>query len=141
MLLLPRLIRAKLFIEHHYQEPIRVEHIARAAFLSPFHFIRAFKHRFGATPHNYVRRKRIEKACDLLASSGDSVSEIAWKVGFESVSSFTTIFRKITGESPTEYRNRIMQRQAAIHAEPKRYIPNCFLMRAELLQLTPTEKS
>jgi AraC family transcriptional regulator len=75
--------------------------------LSPYHFSRAFKQSFGMPPHRYLTNQRIERAKSLLAARKLSVTEIGLDVGFSETSSFTSAFRKVTGETPTDYRRRL----------------------------------
>ena len=81
--------------------------LARESRLSPFHFSRAFKQSFGIPPHRYLTSRRIERAKALLAERTLSVTEIGLGVGFSETSSFTAAFRKLTGETPTEYRRSL----------------------------------
>jgi AraC family transcriptional regulator len=81
--------------------------LARLAQLSPFHFSRAFKESFGTPPYRYLTSRRIDRAKVLLAERKLSVTEIGLDVGFSETSSFTSAFRKLTGETPTEYRRSL----------------------------------
>jgi transcriptional regulator GlxA family with amidase domain len=98
------LLRAKDLIDRAYGEPLDVPALARAAFASEAHFIRSFRAAFGETPHRYLQRRRVERAKELLRSTGDSVTEISLAVGFRSLGSFSTTFRELAGASPSEYR-------------------------------------
>jgi AraC family transcriptional regulator len=80
--LIRRLGLAVNFIHAHYQEPIELRNIARAAHLSPFHFLRIFKSLYGTTPSAYLRQKRVNAALRLLRDSSRSVADIAEQVGF-----------------------------------------------------------
>jgi len=66
-----------------------------------------FKQAFDTPPHRYLTNRRIERAKSLLAARKLSVTEIALDVGFSELSSFTSAFRKVTGETPTDYRCRV----------------------------------
>jgi AraC family transcriptional regulator len=81
--------------------------LAQLAQLSPYHFSRAFKQSFGMPPHQYLTSRRIERAKSLLAERKLSVTEIGFDVGFSETSSFIAAFRKVTGETPTEYRRSL----------------------------------
>jgi AraC-like DNA-binding protein len=78
---------------------------ARAAGISRYHFIRIFEAVFGDTPHGYRTGVRIDRAKHLLAS-GRSVTETCMELGFSSVGSFSTLFRRTTGVSPSRYAHR-----------------------------------
>jgi AraC family transcriptional regulator len=71
--------------------------------LSTFHFCRAFKQSFGVPPHRYHTNRRIEQAKAMLAERKHSVTEVGLTVGFSETSSFTAVFRKITGQTPSRY--------------------------------------
>ena len=75
--------------------------VARAACLSPFHFHRAFVQAFGATPHEYRNRLRLERARRLLEAGGMTVTEVCGAVGFESPASFSALFRRSFGAPPS----------------------------------------
>ncbi len=92
------------YIEGHLAEQVPISTLAQLARLSPFHFCRAFKQTFGAPPHQYHSRLRIEWAKALLADAGKSVTDIGFTLGFKETSSFTATFRKLTGFTPTSYR-------------------------------------
>ena len=91
-------------IEEHLPDEISLSSLAQLVQLSPYHFSRAFKQSFGMPPHRYLTSRRIERAKTLLAERNLSVTEIGLDVGFSETSSFTAAFRKVTGETPTDYR-------------------------------------
>jgi len=91
------------YIEEHISEQIPIATLARLARLSTFHFCRAFKQSFGVPPHRYHTIRRIERAKMMLAERKHSVTEIGLTVGFSETSSFTAVFRKITGQTPGRY--------------------------------------
>jgi len=95
------------YIEEHLADEISLSSLAQLVRLSPFHFSRAFKESFGMPPYRYLTRQRIERAKGLLAARNRSVTEIGLDVGFSETSSFTAAFRKVTGETPTEYRRSL----------------------------------
>jgi AraC family transcriptional regulator len=95
------------YIEEHLADEILLSSLARLVQLSPFHFSRAFKESFGIPPHRYLTSQRIERAKALLAERKLSVTEIGLGVGFSETSSFTSAFRKVTGETPTAYRRSL----------------------------------
>jgi AraC-like DNA-binding protein/ligand-binding sensor protein len=102
----PIVARAKEYVASHHSEPIRLEQIAQALNVSEFHFCRTFKRATGLTFMDYLSRVRIEKAKVLLSDKGLRVSEIAYETGFQTITHFNRIFRKLVGFSPTEYRSR-----------------------------------
>lgn len=87
-------------------ENLPLKNIARLAQLSPFHFHRAFRAIFGETPHAYRTRRRLERAARLLAETDCPVIDVCLDTGFESAGSFSTLFRRRYGASPTEFRRR-----------------------------------
>lgn len=120
-----RIVQAKLFIDSRFNESIDLDNIAGEANFSKFHFIRLFKSIYGKTPHEYLTGVRIDKAKQLLEQNV-SVTDTCYKVGFESLTSFTALFRRFTKASPSAYQQRSKQRQDAIRKSPLHFIPNCF---------------
>lgn len=99
-----RLWRAKEFIEACFTERITLREIAAAAELSPHHLLRLFKAFFGETPHQLTTKRRLERAEQLLLSTDRSVTEVCFDVGFESLGSFSTLFKARLGVSPAQCR-------------------------------------
>ena len=91
------------YIEEHLSEQIPLATLARLVRLSAFHFCRAFKQSFGVPPHRYHTNRRIEQAKVMLAARKYSVTEVGLTLGFSETSSFTAVFRKITGQTPSRY--------------------------------------
>lgn len=114
-----RLLRAKDFIDGHYDEPLRVEALAQVAHQSEAHFARQFHRAFGETPHQYLLSRRLERAAHLLRNTDYTFARIAVSVGMTGVGTFTTAFRRVYGKTPTEY--RAMHLPALI----ERVIPPC----------------
>ena len=121
-----RIVAAKLYIDENYQEPIDLNEISQQAFLSKFHFHRLFTRIYRHTPHQYVTRKRLEKARDLLAEN-KPVTEVCSEVGFESIGSFSTLFKKEIGYAPQYYRNMAWLKKQQQKAQPKIAVPHCFI--------------
>lgn len=120
-----RIVQAKLFIDKHYASAIHLDHIADEAFFSKFHFVRLFKFIYNKTPHHYLTTVRIAKA-KLLLAENKPVNEVCFAVGFESISSFTALFKKSTGVAPSVYQKNYLRRQQDMRANPLQFIPNCF---------------
>jgi AraC-like DNA-binding protein len=95
--------QAKAFIDQNYSTALQLEDMAEEAMLSKFHFARLFKAYYGRTPHRYLTEVRIAHAKALLRA-GASVVEACEAVGFESVSTFTGLFKKTTHQTPGVYR-------------------------------------
>jgi AraC family transcriptional regulator len=91
------------YVEDHLPEQIPLVKLARLVRLSTFHFCRAFKQSFGVPPHRYHTNRRIERAKAMLAERKHSVTEVGLTLGFSETSSFTAVFRKVTGQTPSGY--------------------------------------
>jgi AraC-like DNA-binding protein len=113
--------RAKDLIDRRYAQHLDVPALAREAHASSAHFSRSFKRAFGETPHQYLLRRRIERAKELLRGTDRSVTEVSLEVGFQSLGSFSTAFRELVGQTPSDY-----ARQWRATAPPP--IPGCFTM-------------
>lgn len=120
-----QIVRAKLFMDDHFGEPIDLARISGAAFFSKFHFIRLFKEIYGLTPHRYLRFVRIERAKQYL-KSGRSVTDACYSVGFDSIGSFSALFKRMVGSTPSKYRAMHTDLRADTQRRPLRYIPGCF---------------
>lgn len=96
---------ARLLLDRSYDATITIEDLSREVALSPYYLIRAFKHVYKQTPHQYLVGRRIARAKELLRNSDLNITEICAAVGFESLGSFSTLFRKVAGVSPRAYRN------------------------------------
>ena len=122
-----RLVAAKVFIDENYHVPLNLEDISQKAFLSPFHFHRLFSQVYQRTPHQYLTRKRIEKAKELLLKEEKTVSEVCMEVGFESLGSFSSLFKKEIGFTPQYYRNMAFRKKQLTKERPASFIPHCFI--------------
>ena len=100
-----RIWRARNFIEAHSAEELSLGKVARVANTSPNYFSEKFREATGMNFVTYVARTRFGKAARLLREADLRVSEIAFAVGFQSLSQFNRVFKKFAGISPTEYRN------------------------------------
>lgn len=103
----PVITRAKEFINTHQTEPLSLPQVAKAVNTSTFYFCKIFKKATGLNFTNYLSRIRIEKAKNLLLNPHLRISEIAYEIGFQSLTHFNRVFKKILGQSPTEYRSRL----------------------------------
>jgi len=123
-----RLVQAKLFIDENYADQLDLDNISDEACFSKFHFIRLFKNAYGKTPYQYLTSVRIDNAKILLKNS-IPVSETCYAVGFESLSSFSGLFKKLTGLSPSEYKQQQRKIKTQLLASPLSFIPGCFADR------------
>ena len=123
-----RLVQAKLFIDTHYADKIDLSNIADEAYFSKFHFIREFKSVYHKTPHQYLIFVRIEKAQELL-KTGITVSKTCYAVGFESLSSFSGLFKRMVGKTPSEYFVQHKKMKMQMVKSPLTFIPGCFAER------------
>ncbi|RYY88959.1 MAG: AraC family transcriptional regulator [Chitinophagaceae bacterium] len=123
-----RIVKAKLFIDAHFAKPINLALIADEAHFSRFHFIRLFKSIYRKTPHQYLVAVRMKEARKLL-QQGSDVTETMVAVGFDSITSFTSLFRRYHRQSPGQYRRLQQQRRQQLQAEPLRFIPHCFAVQ------------
>jgi AraC-like DNA-binding protein len=106
----PVITRAKEYIHEHQTEEISLGQVAKAVNTSTFYFCKMFKKVTGINFTHYLSRVRIEKSKNLLLNPNLRVSEIAFEVGFQSLTHFNRVFKKILGQSPTEYRSQLLGR-------------------------------
>ena len=121
-----RIVQSKLFIDTHFAEDINLNNIAGEALFSKFHFIRLFKKTYGKTPHQYLTYVRVEKAKQFLQTHGP-VSDVCYSVGFDSISSFTNLFKRLVGTTPSAFQDHQLALKADIAKSPLKYVPNCFV--------------
>jgi AraC-like DNA-binding protein len=117
----PTLDQARSLLDAAPEAPHRLDTLSQQAGFSRYHFIRAFRQAYGLTPYQYLTGRRMDKAKSLLANTDQSVTDICFIVGFHSLGSFSSLFRRLVGESPAHYRQMIQQRRAAT-----RLIPCCY---------------
>lgn len=134
-----RLERAREYIDDCYHEQVDLDRIAQRAFFSRYHFLRLFRQAFRQTPHQYLMKRRIEKAKDLLITGSRPVTDICFDVGFQSPGSFSSLFRRMVGTSPFDYRTRIVRPSPLYRAFEVR-IPTCFLTMHGYRPLIPAPK-
>jgi len=93
-------------IDLHYAEPLRIDQLAAAAYLSPDRFTEIFASIMGRTPRDYIRHVRLERAKTLLATSAMPIADVARATGFRDNPYLTRAFRAATGTSPRQFRQR-----------------------------------
>jgi AraC-like DNA-binding protein len=103
--------KARKFIEQHSGEELSLSEVAKAVNISANHLSEKFKQVTGVNFVDYVARARFEKARDILLNSNRRISEIAFAVGFQSLSQFNRVFKKLSGKSPTEHRAAHLRRR------------------------------
>ena len=103
----PVIARAKQYIQENQAEDLSLGQVAKAVNTSTFYFCKMFKKVTGINFTAYLSRVRIEKAKNLLLNRNLRISEIAYAVGFQSLTHFNRVFKKILGQSPTEYRSQL----------------------------------
>lgn len=105
-----RLLRGKDYMDSFFAGEVQLRDAASAACVSPYHFHRLFHEVFQETPNQYLQRRRLTQARELLKSSDLDVTEISLDIGFESSTSFSALFRRSFGCSPREYRARLRKK-------------------------------
>lgn len=101
-----RLAHALVYIDTHIHEEITVEQLADVACMSRPHFFRCFKAEVGVPPVVYIHQRKIYHACKRLANSNQSVSEIAYGLGFNNLAYFSRLFKKLTGYTAVGWRSK-----------------------------------
>jgi AraC family transcriptional regulator len=96
------------FVNDNLDRDITLEELAALARLSPTHFCRSFTRSMGIPPHQYQVRQRIERAKQLLAESERSITDVALAAGYSASSNFATVFRRVTGQTPREFRRSLV---------------------------------
>ena len=108
------------------EEELTLADLSLEADLSAWHFLRAFRESFGETPHAFLTRIRLQRAKELLTLSSRPVTEICFDVGFTSLGSFSTLFRRQVGLSPAEFRRRVRSCVSVPGRSPWAFVPYCF---------------
>lgn len=130
--LLVGLRRARDRIDREYAEPLDLDSLAATAGLSKYHFLRCFARTYGRTPAAHLTERRIERAQDLLRATNLTVTEVCWLVGYASLGSFSSRFRRLVGVSPSAYQAR--------WASGAPRIPGCFVLMHGLSDRAIPEK-
>lgn len=110
---------ARRLLDRGYATSITIEQLSREVALSPYYLIRLFRRIYRQTPHQYLVQQRIARAKELLRTTDLPITEICIAVGFESLGSFSALFRKVAGISPSAYRS------SAQATTTPAYIPLC----------------
>lgn len=92
------------YIHSNYYKEVTIEELSMQAFLSQSHFCRLFKEYAGMTVKELTQRIRINEACNLLISTNKKIGDIAYEIGYNDVKHFNSLFKKITGKTPNEYK-------------------------------------
>ncbi len=101
-----RLCRARELLVEIREQPLTIRDVAREVGISSFHFIRQFEALFGLTPHQFRMQSRLDRAKYLLAKGQLSVTEVCMEVGMSSMGSFSALFARRVGETPSDYQRR-----------------------------------
>lgn len=99
-----RVRRAVELLEARLSDDLRLEEVAVAVDVSPSHLLRLFRQATGEPPHRWLMRRRIKRACELLADPRESITQIAHDCGFASSQHFATVFRRHVGTTPSDFR-------------------------------------
>ena len=118
--------RARDLMADSFDQPIKLNDAAREACLSPFHFHRLFAQTFGQTPHDFLTARRIDAAKKLLVQSNLTITEICFEVGYASLGSFSSLFQREVGCSPTDYRIGAAKFYSLHRIWSHRFVPTCF---------------
>lgn len=97
-------VKIKNYIDAHYSQNITLDFLSDLSYMNKFHLVHTFTKQIGVSPINYVIKKRIEEAKNLLATTGYSIRDISSIVGFSNSSYFSQMFKKVSGMSPKNYR-------------------------------------
>lgn len=119
------LCRAKDLLREMRDRPPSIKSVAREIHMSPFHFIRQFEALFGLTPHQFRIQARLDHARLLLATSEYSVTEVCLEVGLASLGSFSALFARRVGASPSAYQRRARTMVPASGALPPALFSGC----------------
>src|SRR5438552_2038036 len=133
--LLTRLCRARDLLRDWEDGPLSVIAVARNSGLTRFHFIRLFKAVFGETPYQYRSRAQIEKAKHLLILTDLSVTDVCMAVGFSSLGSFSVLFSRRVGMSPSKFQHWYRPTSLPGRQLPATLIPGCLSLMAGISEI------
>jgi AraC-like DNA-binding protein len=123
-----RLCRARELLSETHDPELSIREVARQARLSPYHFIRVFEAVFGLTPHQFRIEERLARARHLLLNDNASVTEVCMEVGFSSLGSFSSLFARRVGVSPSLYRRRARAAIRVPGLPPEELFPSCLTL-------------
>jgi AraC-like DNA-binding protein len=112
------------------EQTVSIEDVAREVGISPFHFIRQFEAVFGLTPHQFRIQSRLDRAKRLLSMGQHSVTDVCMEVGFSSLGSFSDLFTRRIGASPSAYRRRMRAMVQVPGSVPPVLVPGCLSLMA-----------
>ena len=118
--------QARDLADREYAQPLGLDRLAAEERLSKYHFLRLFRTTYGVTPAAYLTERRVERSQDLLRATNLTVTEVCHAVGFISLGSFSSRFRALVGESPSDFQRR--------YAAGAPHIPGCYLFMWNLAE-------
>lgn len=127
-----RLCRSRDLLREVREQPLSIKDLAHEVYMSPFHFIRQFESLFGMTPHQFRIQSRLDEARLLLANGQHSVTEVCMEVGWTSVGSFSDLFTRRVGSTPSEYQRRARVLVQVPGMLPAALFPGCLSLMAHL---------
>lgn len=108
------------YIENNYNANLNLDLLSHTQFVSKYHLLRLFKRYYGLTPRQYLMNKRIEKSKEYL-KNGMTVTETCFAVGFESLGSFSTLFKSKTGKTPAQFQKEQLSR-SNLNSDSRSYV-------------------
>ena len=105
-------IGIKNYIDNNFESKLNLDFLSHTRFISKYHLLRLFKRYYGLTPRQYLIDKRIEKSKEHLKNN-ISVTETCFAVGFESLGSFSSLFKSRTGKSPSQFQKEQLSRSTS----------------------------
>lgn len=105
-------IGIKNYIDNNFEAKLNLDFLSHTRFISKYHLLRLFKRYYGLTPRQYLIDKRIEKSKEHLKNNM-SVTETCFAVGFESLGSFSSLFKSRTGKSPSQFQKEQLSRSTS----------------------------
>jgi AraC-like DNA-binding protein len=139
--MLVRLCQARELLRDVHGHPRSVRQVARATGLSSFHFIRLYKAVFGETPNQCQIRARLARARQLLALSDLPVTEICMEVGYSSLGTFSEIFTRKVGMSPSAFRRKYRPMALRAGGLPEPLRPGCLSLMSARSEKRSTRRA